>query len=100
MPVWGVGISKTGDTFTGAMSFPYSIGDVEVSGSLSTDELSCRGSFNSSLTFSVNASGNCKLQLTISTKYGIDINGFLSLPAGIGDVGVMGLIKKKAQDLD
>jgi hypothetical protein len=90
-----VEVSDKGVALSGSMAFPYGIGDVEVTGALSTDELYFRGVIASSIPFPVNASVNSDLQVSISTKTGISLGGSLSLPGSIGKVEVTGAVNSE-----
>jgi hypothetical protein len=87
-----VQLTETGVILHGAMSFPYGLGDVDVIGGISIDELYFTGMLNSLVSFPVNASVNSSLLVTISSKTGIKLAGSLELPGGIGAVAVTGTL--------
>ncbi len=93
--VLDVEVTDKGVKLTGAMSLPYGIGNVEVTGGILSDELYFSGAIASSVTFPVDASVNSNLQLTISSKTGIRLSGNLDLPGGIGTVNVSGVINTR-----
>lgn len=82
--------SEKGVRFSGSMALPYGIGDVQVTGGLLSDEIYFSGLLHSAIPFPVNASVNTDLRVEMSSKTGVDLNGSLSLPGGIGDVAVSG----------
>jgi hypothetical protein len=87
-----VEITEKGVKFKGAMTLPYGVGDVQVTGGLLIDEIYFGGTLKSAIPFPVNASVNSDLNVEISSKTGVKLNGSLSLPGGIGKVAVSGAI--------
>jgi hypothetical protein len=87
-----VEVTEKGVKFKGAMSLPYGVGDVQVTGGLLSDEIYFSGLLKSAIVFPVNASVNSNLNVTISSKTGVRLDGSLSLPGGIGNVAVSGQI--------
>jgi hypothetical protein len=87
-----VEVSEKGVKLLGDMSLPYGIGDVEVAGGILIDELYFSGKITSAIPFPVNASVGSDLAVSISTKTGISLNGAMTLPGGIGNVSVTGVV--------
>lgn len=85
-----VEITQAGVSLRGTMTLPYGIGNVEVAGGIRSDELFFGGKVSSSVPFPVDASVNCDLDVTISSKTGVGLSGNLGLPGGIGAVNVSG----------
>lgn len=87
-----VELSQVGVSLRGAMSFPYGIGNVAVTGGILSDEVYFTGRIASLIPFPVNSGIESDLDVSISSRTGISLAGDLSLPGGIGDIGVTGIL--------
>ncbi len=84
--------SNTGVTLGASLHLPYGIGDIEVSGKITKDELALKGSLSShpEIHFAGIDLPSFNLVVSASTRTGVYLSSELKLPYGIGDVKVTG----------
>lgn len=97
--VLDVEISNEGVVLYGKIDMPYNIGEVEVEGGLTSDEIYLGGRFETSIGFPTDVYLQSDMLLTMSSVAGINLEGEVSLPAGIGDVSVSGEITSQGMEL-
>jgi len=90
--VLDIEISNSGITLFGSINLPYDIGNVEVAGGITADEIYLNGTANASIGFPPNVYIQSSLKVQISSKTGVLLEGSADLPVGIGTVNVLGEI--------
>lgn len=89
--VLDIEISNSGIALSGSINLPYDIGNVEVAGGITADEIYLSGTVDAEIGFpDINISSSLKVE--ISSNTGVLLEGNASLPVGIGDVSVLGEI--------
>ena len=77
-----------------SLNMGYGIVNAQMTGLLTTDELTLTGEISSDIDFGSVQLPTFDMKATVSTKTGILMNGYLSIPYSIGNVNVKGKILK------
>jgi hypothetical protein len=90
--VLDIEISNSGIALSGSINLPYDIGNVEVAGGITADEIYLNGTASASIGFPPNVYIQSSLRIQISSITGVLLEGSANLPVGIGTVNVLGEI--------
>lgn len=85
-------LSNLGISLYGKINLPFNIGDVEVVGGISADEIFLSGTANASIGIPTDVYVKSSLRIQISSNTGVLIEGNVDLPVGIGSVNIIGEI--------
>jgi hypothetical protein len=88
----GIEATEKGVKFKGSVALPFGLSNIQVTGGLLGDEIYFNGLLHSAVPFPVNTSVESDLKVEMSSKTGVNLNGSLSLPGGIGNVSVAGTL--------